>query len=108
MSSSDIINLVIAIVSIIPTLVSVVILVVNIIKNKNWKLMMAIADEAMKTVEEYSKLHPGMSSDDKLNMAIESVKSGLAIAGIKVDAAAIKRVVGYIKQSIDWFNNMKK
>jgi len=108
MSSSDIINLVIAIVSVIPTLVSVIILVVNIIKNKNWKLMMAMADEAMKTVEEYSKLHPGMSSEDKLNMAIESVKSGLAIAGIKIDADAIKRIVEYIKQSIGWFNDMQK
>ena len=69
MSSSDIINLIIAIVSVVPTIVSVVLLVVNIIKNKNWKLMMAIADEAMKTVEEYSKLHPGMTSDEKLEMA---------------------------------------
>lgn len=70
--------------------------------------MMAIADEAMKTVEEYSKLHPGMTSDEKLEMAIEAVKSGLAVAGIKVDADAIKRIVEYIKQSIGWFNDMQK
>ncbi len=108
MSSSDIINLVIAIVSVIPTIVSAVILIVNIIKTKNWKLMMAIADEAMKTVEEYSKLHPGMTSDEKLEMAIEAVKSGLAVAGIKVDADAIKRIVEYIKESIGWFNDMNK
>ena len=108
MTISEITNLIIAIVSIIPTLVSVGVLVYNIIKNKNWKLMMAIADEAMKTVEEYSKLHPGMTSDQKLDMAIESVKSGLAVAGIKVDADAIKRIVEYIKQSIGWFNDMQK
>lgn len=108
MSSSDIINLIIAIVSVIPTLVSVIVLVINIIKNKNWKLMMAIADEAMKTVEEYAKSHPGMTSDEKLEMAIEAVKSGLAVAGIKIDADTIKRIVEYIKQSIGWFNDMQK
>lgn len=108
MSPSEITNLIIAIVSIIPTLVSVIALIINIIKTKNWKLVMAIADEAMKTVEEYSKLHPGMSSDDKLNMAIEAVKSGLAVAGIKFDADMIKRIVEYIRESIGWFNEMQK
>jgi len=108
MTPSEIVNLVIAITSLVPTLVSVVVLVVNIIKNKNWKLVMAIADEAMKAVEVYAKEHPGMSSDDKLNMAIESIKSGLAVAGIKVDEVLLKRIIDYIKESINWFNGMGK
>jgi hypothetical protein len=108
MTPSEIVNLVVAIASLVPTLVSIVVLIINIIKNKDWKLVMTIADEAMKTVELYSMDHPGMTSDEKLEMAIESVKSGLGVAGIKVDAALIKRIAEYIKESISWFNGMKK
>lgn len=107
MSPSDITNLVIAIVSIIPTIVSVVALIVNIIKNKNWKLVTTIADSVMESVEAYAKAHPGMSSDDKLNMAIEGIKSGLAVAGISLDETALKRVIDYVKESIKWFNGMQ-
>ncbi len=107
MTASEIVNLIIAIASLIPTLISVGALIVNIIKNKNWKLVMTIADEAMKTVEEYSKLHPDMTSQQKLDMAIESVKSGLSVAGIAVDEKLVKRIIEYITESIGWFNKMK-
>ena len=106
MTPSEIVNLVVAIASLVPTLVSVVMLVINIIKNKNWKLIMAIADEAMKTVEIYYQDHPSMTSEEKLDMAIESIKSGLSVAGIKIDADLLKRIVDYVKESIDWFNGM--
>lgn len=106
MTTSEIVNLIIAVVSVIPTLVSVVCLIVNIIKTKNWNLVMDIADAAMREVEEYSRTHPGMSADDKLNMALKAVETGLSVAGIKCDTALLKRIIDYIKQSITWFNEM--
>ena len=107
MAWQEILGLVTAIISVIPTVVSVVLLIRNIIKNKDWATVMDIADAAMHKVEEYSKEHPGMSSDEKLDMAIEAIKAGLAVAGIKVDKALINRIIAYIKQSISWFNEMK-
>ena len=106
MTTSEIVNLIIAIVSIIPTIVSVVMLIINIIKTKNWNLVMDIADAAMRKVEEYSREHPGMSPDDKLNMALEAIKTGLEVAGIKLDTTLLQRIIDYIKQSISWFNEM--
>lgn len=106
MSPSEITNLIIAIVSIIPTLVSVVCLIVNIIKNKNWTLMMNIADAAMAKVEDYYRQHPDMSSEQKLEMAIEAVEEGLKVAGITLDKKSLQRLIDYIKQSIGWLNEM--
>ena len=107
MSPQEILELVVAIVSVIPTIVSVVLLIINIVKNKNWNMVMDIADAAMRKVEEYSKEHPGMSSDEKLDMALEAIKAGLEVAGIKLDKALLQRIIAYIKQSISWFNEMK-
>lgn len=107
MGWQEILGLISAIVSIIPTVVSVVLLVINIIKNKNWNMIMDIADAAMRKVEEYSREHPEMSSDEKLDMALEAVEAGLEVAGIKLDKALLERIIAYIKQSISWFNEMK-
>jgi len=107
MAWQEILGLVSAIVTVIPTIVSVVLLIRNIIKNKDWAAIMDISDAAMRKVEEYSKEHPGMTSDEKLEMALEAIKAGLGVAGIKIDKALIKRIIDYIKQSISWFNEMK-
>jgi len=107
MTPTEIKELIIAIVGLIPTLVSVIALIVNIIKNKDWKLIMSMADTAMTVVEKYSIDHPSMTSEQKLDMALEAVKESMAVANIKVTPAKIKRVIEYIKQSIDWFNGMK-
>ena len=106
MTPSDITNLIIAIVSIIPTLVSVGVLIYNIIKNKNWTLMMNIADAAMAKVEEYYRLHPEMTSEQKLEMAVEAIEEGLKVAGITVDKKTLQRLIDYVKQSIGWLNEM--
>lgn len=68
---------------------------------------MSIADAAMRKVEDYSKEHPGMSSDEKLEMALQAVKAGLGVANIKFDDKLVKRIIDYIKESISWFNEMK-
>lgn len=102
-----ILGLVTAIVSVIPTVVSVVMLVINIVKTKNWTLVMQITDAAMKAAEDYSRTHPGMSPDDKLNMCLEAVKTGLKAAGVKLDTNLLKRIIDYITETITWFNEMQ-
>lgn len=95
-------NLIVAILGIVPTVVSLVLLIKNIIVNKNWSLVTKIAQTAMSSVEEYSAAHPGMTGEDKLNMAIEAVKAGCGAAGIKVDDILIKKIVDYIGDLCSW------
>ena len=97
-----VLDLVVSICGIIPTIVAVCLLVKNIIANKNWELVQKIAQEAMTSVEEYSKAHPEMTSKDKLDMALEAIKAGLCAAGIKFDDALIKQIIAYIEQLIKW------
>lgn len=102
MKFETICNLIIAICGVIPTIVSLVVLIVNIIKNKNWTLIVTMIKEAMTTVETYAKEHPEMPSDDKLNMALESVKSACSAAGIKLDTELIKKIISYINEMCSW------
>lgn len=95
-------DIIVAVCGLIPTIVSVVCLIVNIIKTKNWQLVEEMAKQAMSSVEEFAKTHPEMTSEDKLNLALEAIKSGLAAAKIKVDDALIKQVIEYIKQMCSW------
>ena len=95
-------DLIIAIAGVIPTIVSLVYLVKNIIQNKNWSLVMKMAMEAMTAVEEYSASHPEMTSEDKLNMALGAIKKSCAAAGIAVDAALLKRIIDYISEMCSW------
>lgn len=99
-------TLISTILGVIPTIVSVVLLVRNIIKNKDWTIIQKIAQSAMKAVEDYAKSHPGMKGDDKLNMALEAVKNGLAAANINFDENTIKKIVEYINQMVGWSNSM--
>lgn len=103
-------NLIIAVCGLIPTLVSLVCLIKNIIKNKNWKLVQKIALNAMTTVEEYATEHPEMTSEQKLEMALTGVKAGLAAAGIAFDENLVKQVIAYINEMCGWsktVNNKK-
>lgn len=97
-----VINLIIAICSLVPTLVSLFCLIKNIIKEKDWKCVQKVAMEAMASVEEYSKEHPEMTSDDKLNMALKAVEAGLGAADIKLDASLIKKIADYIEEMCSW------
>lgn len=95
-------TLITTIVGVIPTIVSVIVLVRNIIKNKDWEMIKKIAQEAMTSAEEYAKEHSGMTGEDKLNMALEAVKKGLAAANISFDENSIKKIVEYINQMCAW------
>ena len=91
-----------AICALIPTIVALFALIKNIIKNKNWALIMKIANSAMSTVETYSKEHPGMTSVEKLEMALEAIKASCQTAGIALDEANLQRIVEYITEMCTW------
>ena len=91
-----------AICALIPTIVALFALIKNIIKNKNWALIMKIANSAMSAVETYSKEHPGMTSEEKLEMALEAIKASCRTAGIALDEANSQRIVEYIAEMCAW------
>lgn len=95
-------DLIIAVAGIIPTIISLVCLIKNIIKQKNWELIMRITQSAMSTVEEYSKTHINVTSEDKLNMALEAISAGCAAAGITLDVELAKQIKAYIEEMCKW------
>ena len=97
-----VVELIGAVCALVPTLVSIFALIKNIIKNKNWALIMKIANSAMSTVEAYSKEHPGMTSEEKLEMALEAIKASCQTAGIALDEANLQRIVEYIAEMCAW------
>lgn len=97
-----VVELIGAVCALVPTLVSIFALIKNIIKNKNWALIMKIANSAMSTVEAYSKEHPGMTSEEKLEMALEAIKASCQTAGITLDEANLQRIVEYIAEMCSW------
>lgn len=84
-------DLIVAVCGIIPTLISVYLLIYNTIKERNWKTVEVIAKSAMTATENYSKEHPGMTSDDKLNMALTAIKAGLTSVGIECSADLLEK-----------------
>ena len=97
-----VVELIGAVCALVPTLVSIFALIKNIIKNKNWALIMKIANSAMSTVEAYSKEHTGMTSEEKLEMALEAIKASCQTAGIALDEANLQRIVEYIAEMCAW------
>ena len=97
-----VVQLIAAVCALVPTLVSIFALIKNIIKNKNWALIMKVANSAMSTVETYSKEHPGMTSEEKLEMALEAIKASCKTAGIALDEANLQRIVEYIAEMCAW------
>jgi len=93
---------------IIPSIVSAVIFIIKAVKNKDWRQIMNVADAAMKEVEEYAKAHPNMTSDEKLDMALNAVQKSLSSMNITFDDATKEKTKNYINQTIKWFNDMKK
>ena len=97
-----VVELIGAVCALVPTLVSIFALIKNIIKNKNWTLIMKIANSAMSAVESYSNEHPVMTSEEKLEMALEAIKASCQTAGIALDEANLQRIVEYIAEMCAW------
>lgn len=102
MDWKEIIEFIPELVSAISAIVAFVLLIVNAIKNKNWQLITEIAKAVMADVEEFAKTHPEMTPDDKLNMALEGIKTAMTAAGIKFDEKIIKKLIDYITEMCKW------
>lgn len=108
-TANGIITLISALIALIGTGTGVFFAIKNFIKlmksntkEQNWKLIMKIADAAMKTAEE-----SGKKGADKKQMVIESVKASCKAAGIDADEF-IDQLADYIDQTIAFVNSMKK
>lgn len=108
-TANGIITLISALIALIGTGTGVFFAIKNFIKlmksntkEQNWKLIMKIADAAMKTAEE-----SGKKGVDKKQMVIESVKASCKAAGIDADEF-IDQLADYIDQTIAFVNSMKK
>lgn len=103
-----IIGLVGAIAALIPTLIKLFKTFKELVANKNWAALTKIAMSAMKDVEVEYKKNPNMSSQEKLDMAIEIIQSSAAQMGVEVTDELIDNLVKYINDTIKWANDMKK
>ena len=108
-TANGIITLISALIALIGTGTGVFFAVKNFIKlmksntkEQNWKLIMKIADTAMKTAET-----SGKNGADKKQMVIESVKASCKAAGIDADQF-IDQLADYIDQTIAFVNSIKK
>jgi len=95
-------NLIITVCGVIPTVVTVILFVKNLIEQKNWKAIEPIVKAAMTAAEEYAKEHPGMSGEEKLDFALATIKGGLDAAGIAFDEKLVKQIVAYINELCKW------
>lgn len=96
-----------AIAALVPTLIKMFKALKEIATNKNWQAIKDIAKAAMQEVEEHSRKNPNMTSQQKLDMAINIIKEGAAAINIEVDTKLISDLVEYIEKTIKWANNMK-
>ena len=103
-----IVGLIGAIAALIPTLIKLFKTFKELVANKNWAALTKIAMSAMKDVEVEYKKNPNMSSQEKLDMAIEIIQSSAAQMGVEVTDELIDNLVQYINDTIKWANDMKK
>jgi uncharacterized membrane protein YbaN (DUF454 family) len=103
-----IIGLIGAIAALIPTLIKLFNTIKEIAKNKNWTKLIAIAMDAMKDVEKHYRENPNMSSQEKLDMALDIIRSSSANLGVTISEKEIDDLVKYIEDTIKWANDMKK
>ena len=108
-TANGIITLISALIALIGTGTGVFFAIKNFIKlmksntkEQNWKLIMKIADAAMKTAET-----SGKNGADKKQMVVESVKASCKAAGIDADQF-IDQLADYIDQTISFVNSLKK
>lgn len=95
-------DLIVVICGIIPTFISVALLIRNIIRDKNWALVIHVANAAMTSVENYVLRYPDMTSEDKLSMAIAIASESLEAVGITLDEALTRKLVAYITEMCKW------
>lgn len=101
-------ELVIALLGLVPTFISLVLYIINVIKTKNWSFIVMVAQQVMTTVEKYSELHPDMTGKDKLDMALEMITNTCTAAGITVNDDLLEKVIVYIQEMCAWSKTVNK
>ena len=102
MNWMDFVKFIPELVSAVSAVAAFVMLIVKAIKDQNWKAITEIAKAVMADVEEFAKTHPEMTGEDKLNMALEGIKTAMSAAGIKFDEKVIKKLIDYISEMCKW------
>ena len=103
-----IVGLIGAIAALVPTLIKLFNTLKELVANKDWAVLTKIAMNAMQEVEVEYRKNPNMSSQEKLDMAIEIIQSSAAQMGVEVTDEVIDNLVKYINDTIKWANDMKK
>ena len=103
-----IVGLIGAIAALVPTLIKLFKTLKELVANKDWAVLTKIAMNAMQEVEVEYRKNPNMSSQEKLDMAIEIIQSSAAQMGVEVTDEVIDNLVKYINDTIKWANDMKK
>lgn len=96
-----ILDIVVAILGIIPTVVAGIALIRTIIKNKDWGAVVNIAKDAMSVVEKMSA-STQMTGQEKLDAALEIVKKNCIANGITVNDDLISKVIALINELCAW------
>lgn len=103
-----IVGLVGAIAALIPTLVKLLKTIKELVANKNWAKLTMVALDAMREVENYYREHPDMTSEEKLDMAIAIIEEASLDLGVEITDKLVDDLTNYIKETINWANEMKK
>ena len=102
MNWMEVINIMPELISAISAIVAFIMLIVKAVRDKNWKAITEIAKAVMADVEEFAKTHPDMTGNDKLDMALEGIKTAMSAAGIKFNEKVIKKLIDYITEMCKW------
>ncbi len=90
-----------SIAALVPTLIKLFKSLKEIVKNRDWKKVLKLADIAIKKAEE-----TGLPGSDKLHIVMETVQEECVELGIKVDQELLDNLEEYIRETIEWFNDM--
>lgn len=97
-----------AVAALIPTVIKLFKTIKELVKTKNWNVLKTAAKAAMQEVEEYSREHPEMTSEEKLDMAIETIQKASITLGVEITDEVIENLITYIEETIKWVNKMNK
>ena len=93
-----IVGLIVAIVIAIPSIISIAYFVKKLITEKNWLFIMSVANQAVVAVEKVTSEYTNVTSEYKINLALEIIAQKCKEAGCAYDEVAMNRVITYITQ----------
>ena len=96
-----VLDIIVAVLGIIPTVVAGIALIRTIIKNKDWAAIANIAQDAMSTVEQIATTE-SMTGEEKLNLALEMIRKNCTASGITIDDSLTSKITAYIAELCKW------